>query len=179
MYDGTGGMAEWFKAAVLKTVDGETRPGVRIPLPPPCSELPLRLKLTVRVALVVAAIWSVSCGGVHKVTGMFHDFVVIQTQLVKVLGYNDIRVKLMNGAFLKVEVVNSPLQELPAEQRKAKAMEIARLAFDADPSRSELKSVSVAFAIHRSNMLGFFNYDNSGDAFSFEVADLVAERAQQ
>jgi hypothetical protein len=28
-------MAEWFKAAVLKTVDGETRPGVRIPLPPP------------------------------------------------------------------------------------------------------------------------------------------------
>ena len=36
-YDGSGGMAEWFKAAVLKTVDGETRPGVRIPLPPPVS----------------------------------------------------------------------------------------------------------------------------------------------
>src|SRR6476646_5282045 len=35
MYDGIGGMAEWLKAAVLKTVDGETRPGVRIPLPPP------------------------------------------------------------------------------------------------------------------------------------------------
>src|SRR5689334_16214376 len=34
-YDGSGGMAERFKAAVLKTVDGETRPGVRIPLPPP------------------------------------------------------------------------------------------------------------------------------------------------
>ena len=33
-------MAEWFKAAVLKTVDGETRPGVRIPLPPP-----IRLRL--------------------------------------------------------------------------------------------------------------------------------------
>jgi hypothetical protein len=30
-----GGMAERFKAAVLKTVDGVTRPGVRIPLPPP------------------------------------------------------------------------------------------------------------------------------------------------
>jgi hypothetical protein len=30
-----GGMAEWFKAAVLKTVDGESYPGVRIPLPPP------------------------------------------------------------------------------------------------------------------------------------------------
>jgi hypothetical protein len=30
-----GGMGEWLKPAVLKTVDGETRPGVRIPLPPP------------------------------------------------------------------------------------------------------------------------------------------------
>jgi hypothetical protein len=28
-------MAERFNAAVLKTVDGETHPGVRIPLPPP------------------------------------------------------------------------------------------------------------------------------------------------
>src|ERR1035441_524720 len=28
-------MAEWLKAAVLKTVNGETRSGVRIPLPPP------------------------------------------------------------------------------------------------------------------------------------------------
>ncbi len=27
-------MAEWFKAAVLKTVVRETVPGVRIPLPP-------------------------------------------------------------------------------------------------------------------------------------------------
>ncbi len=30
-----GGMAERFKAVVLKTIDGATRPGVRIPLPPP------------------------------------------------------------------------------------------------------------------------------------------------
>jgi hypothetical protein len=108
---------------------------------------------------------------------MFQDLVVIQTQLVKVLGYSDIRVNLMNGAFLKVEVANSPLNDLPAEQKKTKAIEIARVAFNADPSRSELKSVSVAFAIHRSYLLGFFTYDNSSDAFSFEVADLVAERA--
>jgi hypothetical protein len=30
-----GGMAERFKAAVLKTVGSERGPGVRIPLPPP------------------------------------------------------------------------------------------------------------------------------------------------
>jgi hypothetical protein len=31
----SGGMAEWLKAAVLKTVELERVPGVRIPLPPP------------------------------------------------------------------------------------------------------------------------------------------------
>ena len=36
-----GGMAEWSMAVVLKTIEPETVPGVRIPLPPPTS-LPLR-----------------------------------------------------------------------------------------------------------------------------------------
>ena len=31
-------MAERFKAVVLKTIDGVTRPGVQIPLPPPVCE---------------------------------------------------------------------------------------------------------------------------------------------
>jgi hypothetical protein len=34
-YNYCGGMAEWLKAAVLKTVSGVSRSGVRIPLPPP------------------------------------------------------------------------------------------------------------------------------------------------
>src|SRR5215467_7908235 len=39
-------MAEWLKAAVLKTVSGVTRSGVRIPLPPPCNILlPLALRI--------------------------------------------------------------------------------------------------------------------------------------
>ena len=35
-----GGMGEWLKPAVLKTVYGETRSGVRIPLPPPLPSCP-------------------------------------------------------------------------------------------------------------------------------------------
>jgi hypothetical protein len=38
---GIGGMGEWLKPAVLKTVSGVTRSGVRIPLPPPRYERPL------------------------------------------------------------------------------------------------------------------------------------------
>src|SRR4051812_32944919 len=34
-YRSVGGVAEGFKAAVLKTAEGESPPGVRIPSPPP------------------------------------------------------------------------------------------------------------------------------------------------
>ena len=41
-----GGVAEWFKAAVLKTADGETCPRVRISTPPPNFSLkPLKMGL--------------------------------------------------------------------------------------------------------------------------------------
>ena len=36
-YGARGGMAEWLKAAVLKTVIGVSLSGVRIPLPPPAK----------------------------------------------------------------------------------------------------------------------------------------------
>jgi hypothetical protein len=70
--------------------------------------------------LLAASLLGVSCGGVQKVTGMLKDVLVVQEQLAKVLVPNEIRVNLMNGAFLNIEVVNSPLRDLPAEQKKAK-----------------------------------------------------------
>ena len=42
-------MGEWLIPAVLKTVDGETRPGVRIPLPPPNQIVPIVSRLDERV----------------------------------------------------------------------------------------------------------------------------------
>ena len=54
-------MAEWLKAAVLKTVNGETRSGVRIPLPPPSDSV-----------LTLAAIGTlayVSCDLLHELVG--------------------------------------------------------------------------------------------------------------
>jgi hypothetical protein len=110
---------------------------------------------------------------------MFHDLLVVQSQLVKTLGYNEIRVNLNNGHLLNIGVVNSPLNDLPADRKKGKAIEIARLAYNAYPSRSELRGVSLTFAIRRSYLLGLFNYDNSTDAFNFEVPDLIPEPIPQ
>jgi hypothetical protein len=43
---GIGGMGEWLKPAVLKTVSGVTRSGVRIPLPPPFISFVMCILLT-------------------------------------------------------------------------------------------------------------------------------------
>jgi Domain of unknown function (DUF4279) len=43
----SGGVAEWFKATVLKTVVRETAPWVRIPPPPPCSSIPDNRRMAV------------------------------------------------------------------------------------------------------------------------------------
>gem|GEM_PF-6820406 len=63
MFD-QGEMAEWLKAPVLKTGDGETRPWVRIPLSPPSSnwagftlvEMMISMGLAGGMALLVATI---------------------------------------------------------------------------------------------------------------------------
>lgn len=120
---------------------------------------------------------SVSCGGVQKAKVMFGDLLVVQSQLAKALGRDDIRVNLNNGHLLNIGVVNSPLNELPTEQKKAKAIEIARLAYNGYPSRYELTGVSVAFAVHRS-YLGLFDYDDSTDSFNFEASDLTPEHKE-
>src|SRR6266853_675565 len=67
-----GGMGEWLKPAVLKTVSGETRSGVRIPLPPPAFAESLRgasagWQTFRRLAAVTIGLsfelWAQSCAG--------------------------------------------------------------------------------------------------------------------
>jgi hypothetical protein len=106
--------------------------------------------------------------------GTLRDLQKVQRDLAKALGDNEIRVNLSNGRFLSIGVVNSPLKALPADQRNAKALDLARIAYRSYPSRSALNGISVAFVTHRS-YLGVFNYDDSRDTFSFETSQLTSE----
>jgi hypothetical protein len=122
---------------------------------------------------------SASCSSVHELTGTLQDLQAVQGQLVRVLGHNEIRVLVNNGHFLSIRLVNSPLQDLPPDRKKAKALEIARLAYNGYRSRSDLKSVTVTFAVHRSYLLGFFTYYDSTDSFNFQVPNLTPEHTPQ
>src|SRR5579863_6022469 len=116
---------------------------------------------------LVTSLVLVSCSSVHNLKNTLQDLVTVQSQLVKALGDGEVRINLNNGSFLAVGVVNSPLNDLSKDRKKAKALEIARLAFDSYPSRSALTAVSVSFGIHRSYLLGTFNYQNTTDSFAF------------
>jgi cyclophilin family peptidyl-prolyl cis-trans isomerase len=58
-------MAEWFKAAVLKTVGSETGPGVRIPLSPPSFAHGEAIRVTA-IAVVIATALVAAQGNVEK-----------------------------------------------------------------------------------------------------------------
>ena len=126
------------------------------------------------IGLVALSVVLVSCGGVHRMMGTLEDLQKVQRDVGKALGGGEVRVQLNNDRVLSVGVMNSPLKTAPADQRKAKALELARIAYESYPSRSALKSVSVSFGTHRS-YLGVFTYDESGDAFGFEASQLASE----
>jgi hypothetical protein len=65
-----GGMAEWLKAAVLKTVSGVTRSGVRIPLPPPEKKRVSGLAVGIETAVGLSARLSAINGGSREVTDL-------------------------------------------------------------------------------------------------------------
>ena len=115
-----------------------------------------------------------SCSRVQQVAGMVQDLQKVRAELAKTLGFNEITVNLMNDRFLNIAVMNSPWNDLPADQKSVKALEIARLAYSSFPSRSALSSVSVTFGVQRT-YLGVVNYSDSRDSFRFEAPKLTAE----
>ena len=124
--------------------------------------------------LIVVLMLLGSCGGVHQVVGALQDLQKVQAELAKTLGYNEISINLLNGSVLSIAVVNSPWKDLPAAEKKAKALAIARLAYNSFPSRSALTAVNVSFAVHQT-YFGIFNYNDSRDSYGFASAQLTAE----
>jgi hypothetical protein len=92
--------------------------------------------------------------------------------VIKAIGHDNIRVNLQNNRYLFVGVVNSAFGSLQGEQRKAKAKEIAGVAYRSLPSRNSLQRVRVAFVIHKSYFL-IFNYDDARASYAFTPQQLA------
>ncbi len=123
------------------------------------------------IAWVAPLMSIVSCGAAHRLTGTLQNLQIVQRELTRLTGHNDIRVVLNNGTLLSISIINSPLRSLPVDQKRAKALELARLAYGSYASSDDLRAVSVVFGIHR-DYLGIFRYDDLTDIYTFDVSDL-------
>jgi hypothetical protein len=124
-------------------------------------------------AVFIAAVVLTSCNSLHEMRGTLQEVQTVHQELVKSLGYDDIRVGLINSRFLNIVAVNSPWKALPAIEKAAKALQIARLGYVSYPSRSTLSLVGVTFGVHRS-YLGIFSFDDATDSFRFTIPQLTA-----
>jgi hypothetical protein len=132
----------------------------------------MRFPPAVSISLAALLVVLASCDRAREMGGTMGDLLKVRNDLAKALGQNNIGINLTNGTFLSVRVVNSPLNELPAIEKRAKAREIAQLAYGSYSSRSTLQAVNVNFGVHRS-YLGIFNYDSSAGAFRFQASELA------
>ena len=80
------------------------------------------------------------------------------------------QVRLAGASGLSVSLINSALMALPAEKRNAKALDIARVAFDSHPRRASVQSVKVAFLVRKWFL---FVFGEVSSAYTFPAADLV------
>jgi hypothetical protein len=92
------------------------------------------------------------------------------------IAHKDVDAYLENtSAHLKIEIRNSPLRDLPGEERHAKAFQIAQLAFKTYASRSALEDVVVVFVVEKEE--GSTRYYNALAVDAFPAASLQGASA--
>src|SRR5262245_12818580 len=127
-------------------------------------------------ALFAAAVSLAACDGARQAWSMLSAVREVQHQVVLAVHEDNVNVNLNNGQYLTVSLVNSSLKELPEAQKKAKAREIALVAYKAFPSRSTLERVSVVFVLHRTSYL-VFSYTDGTDYHAFSAQELARDAA--
>ena len=113
-----------------------------------------------------------SCEAISKTVAVFRGLQSVVDAVVSAVPGAKVQVKVMDGRFLNVALVNSAVSELPADQRQAKAREIAGIAFRAYPSRSSLETVAVTLGVNINAAV--VSYSSTTDTFKFSVNELDA-----
>ena len=135
----------------------------------------MRRQGVVLIAAPVTVAASAGCGGFRGVLSEVGDLQQLQQQLRQQTGQNDIAISLNNDRYLSVRLVNSPWKNSPADQKQAKSFDLARLAYNDWPKRTDLDSVSVTYETHES--IGPLYYDNALDSTEFTISQLTSPNA--
>ncbi len=122
-------------------------------------------------AAVLVITTAAGCGTAHNVARTFQELQIVQQDVVKATGHPTVQVNLANSRYLSVGLVNSPVRDRPEQERRAKALEIAKVAFRAYSSRDELVEVHVAYVTKRTYFL-IVHHTDATDVFTFLPSEL-------
>ena len=127
---------------------------------------------------IIMAFWAASgmllfcsCDYIKKAGQAVHGLMEVQKQVSDFLGGDQVTVNISGGGnFMAIGIVNSKLDNLDEDSKKAKMREIAQVAYDAYPSRDDLKTVQVRFIT--SNSIGIVHFTKNGMPLAFSAEDL-------
>ena len=121
-------------------------------------------------AAVIAFGLATACQGGDELVQTVAELQAVKQAVVRATGHSDVQVKLADASGLSVSLINSALMALPAEKRNAKALDIARVAFDSHPRRASVQSVKVAFLVRKWFL---FIFADVSSTYTFQAADLA------
>jgi hypothetical protein len=132
----------------------------------------LRRRRLLLIGLLAMLASLIACGSFRGLAGKLRELAQLQQQLQHQTGQNNLQASLHNGRYLNLSFVDSSLAKLPSEQKKAKALEVARLAYNDYFERADLASVRVTFETNYD--VGPAHYDNGVDSIEFQIPELTA-----
>jgi hypothetical protein len=127
--------------------------------------------------LTASLLMQMACSGVREAARSVSELPAVQQAVAQKAPGTIVGIKLTNGAYLNVNLVNSPLKKLPDAERQAKAAELAKIAYDSYAYRSQIKSVRVVFAVVSTTLIVVTTNDSS-DAFTFDAAELAGNQSR-
>jgi hypothetical protein len=106
---------------------------------------PTRLRRAAHIAVVATALALPACDSLQGARRTYADLSQVRRAVQPLVGSSVVEARIANGTTLSVAIVNHPIQLRPAGEKRAKALELARTAYDAYPDRASLGGVRVAF----------------------------------
>jgi hypothetical protein len=111
-----------------------------------------------------------SCDQIKKLNESLGGLLELQQKMAKAIPAEEITVGVTNGKYLNLGIVNSPWKDLPADEKRAKSRDAAKLAYDSYPQKTELTEVLVTFVTNKNYLV--VHYTGTTDHFSFTPKEL-------
>ena len=101
----------------------------------------------------------------------FKDLLSIRNGVVKIVDTNNVSVNINNGNALTIHITNSALNTQTSDDRKQKADQVARIAYEKYANRQNLKAIYVVFSSHQKKF-AIVDVTSTVESFQYSSGDI-------